>query len=90
MQASEIVPTYDRRSGPKYKALCSSSLDVQRYNGLVAESVKVSKAQFEAVIRGLLNTPPLPLADIPRKREPKRKQRKAKQRKAKQGPKKDG
>jgi hypothetical protein len=37
----------------------------------VAESLKVPKKQFENVIRALLNTPPLPLAEIPRKRVPK-------------------
>jgi hypothetical protein len=34
----------------------------------VAESVKVPKEEFERVIRALLNTPPTPVADIPRKR----------------------
>jgi hypothetical protein len=29
---------------------------------------KVPKDQFEAVIRSLLNAPPMPMADIPRKR----------------------
>jgi hypothetical protein len=37
----------------------------------MAESVKVPKEEFERVIRALLNTPPTPMADIPRKREPK-------------------
>jgi hypothetical protein len=37
----------------------------------VAESVKVPKEEFERVIRTLLNTPPTPMADIPRKRKPK-------------------
>jgi hypothetical protein len=37
----------------------------------VADIPKVPREQFEAVIKSLLNTPPLPLADIPRKREPK-------------------
>jgi len=37
----------------------------------VAESLKVSKDKFDAVMRALLTTPPLPLADIPRKRDPK-------------------
>lgn len=41
------------------------------YNEVVAESLKVPKDQFEAAIRALLNTPPTPMADIPRKREPK-------------------
>jgi hypothetical protein len=36
----------------------------------VAESLKVPKERFEAVIRNLLRTPPMPLTDIPRKREP--------------------
>jgi hypothetical protein len=43
----------------------------QRYNGLMAESLKVPKDQFEAVIKALLKAPPMPLSDIPRKREPK-------------------
>jgi hypothetical protein len=42
------------------------------YNGDVAKSVKVPKEEFERVIRALLNTPPTPMADIPRKREPKK------------------
>jgi hypothetical protein len=37
----------------------------------VAEIPKVPKDQFEAVIKALLNTPPMPMSDIPRKREPK-------------------
>jgi hypothetical protein len=37
----------------------------------MAESVKVPKEEFERVIRALLNTPPTPMADIPRKRPPK-------------------
>jgi hypothetical protein len=37
----------------------------------MAESIKVPKEQFEAVIRALLNTPPTPMADIPRERGPK-------------------
>jgi len=43
----------------------------------VAAILKVPRAEFEAVIRALLNTPPMPMSDIPRKREPKPK-RKAK------------
>jgi len=43
----------------------------------VAQAPKVPQAEFEAVIRALLNTPPMPMSDIPRKREPKPK-RKAK------------
>ena len=41
------------------------------YNGDVAKSVKVPKEEFERVIRALLNTPPTPMADIPRKRASK-------------------
>jgi hypothetical protein len=37
------------------------------------DTLKVPKAEFEAVIKALLNTPPIPLADIPRKRAPKAK-----------------
>lgn len=39
-----------------------------------SESLKVPKDKFEAAIRALLNTPPTPMSDIPRKREPKAKQ----------------
>jgi hypothetical protein len=39
----------------------------------VAESLEVPKDRFEAAIRPLMNTPPTPLSDIPRKREPKTK-----------------
>jgi len=39
------------------------------------EIPKVPKLQFEAVIRALLNTPPMPKAEIPRKREAKAKKR---------------
>ena len=35
------------------------------------ESLKVHEAEFEGVVRALLNTSPIPLATIPRKREPK-------------------
>jgi hypothetical protein len=41
------------------------------YNGLVAEIPKVPKAEFDAVLRSLLQAPPMPMAGIPRKREPK-------------------
>jgi hypothetical protein len=37
------------------------------------QGLKVSEDEFKAVIRALLSTPPMPLADIPRKREPKAK-----------------
>jgi len=39
------------------------------YTEVVAESLKVDKDKFEAAIRALLNTPPTPMSDIPRKRE---------------------
>jgi hypothetical protein len=42
----------------------------------VANIPKVPEDQFKAVVRALLNTPPMPLADIPRKREPKAKAKK--------------
>jgi hypothetical protein len=35
----------------------------------------VDRQAFEAVIRALLNTTPMPMAEIPRKREPKPKKR---------------
>jgi hypothetical protein len=38
----------------------------------VADSLKVRKDEFEAAIRALLNTPPSPMAEIPRQREPKK------------------
>jgi len=34
----------------------------------VAAIPKVPRAEFEAVIKALLNTPPMPASDIPRKR----------------------
>jgi len=37
----------------------------------MAKPVNVPKEEFERVIRALLNTPPTPMADIPRKRGPK-------------------
>jgi hypothetical protein len=43
----------------------------QLEKGFMPDIPKVPEDQFKAVIRALLNTPPLPLADIPRKREPK-------------------
>ena len=46
----------------------------------MAESLKVPKEEFEAVIKALLNTPPMPMTDIPRKREPKAKKRTTKKR----------
>ena len=39
----------------------------------MAESLKVDADKFKAAIRSLLNTPPTPLSDIPRKRAPKAK-----------------
>jgi hypothetical protein len=41
------------------------------YNGPVADIPRVPKDQFEAVIKALLNAPPMPMAEILRKREPK-------------------
>jgi hypothetical protein len=38
---------------------------------LVADIPKVPRAEFEAVIKALLNTPPMRLADIPRTQERK-------------------
>jgi hypothetical protein len=37
----------------------------------MANIPRVPEDKFKAVIRALLNTPPMPMADIPRKREPK-------------------
>jgi hypothetical protein len=39
-------------------------------------SLKVPKDKFEAAIRALLNTPPMPAGEIPPKRKPKAKQAK--------------
>jgi len=41
--------------------------DQLRYNGAVAESLKVDKEQFEAVMRALLSTPPTPASEIAKK-----------------------
>jgi hypothetical protein len=41
----------------------------------MAQPLKVPKEEFERVIRALLNTPPTPMADIPRKRKPRSKKR---------------
>jgi hypothetical protein len=47
----------------------------------VADIPKVREDQFKTVIQALLNTPPMPMAEIPRKREPKAKtKRKTKKR----------
>lgn len=37
----------------------------------MAEIPKVAKADFDAILRSLLSAPPMPMADIPRKREAK-------------------
>jgi len=37
----------------------------------VSQSLKVPKDKFERVIKALLNTLPMPMADMPRKLEPK-------------------
>jgi hypothetical protein len=39
----------------------------------MADSLKVPKDKFERVVKALLNTPPMPMSDIPRKRERKAK-----------------
>ena len=57
--------------GQRTKASYSPHWAAERYNRLVAESIKVTKEEFERVIRALLNTAPTPMADIPRKRKPK-------------------
>ena len=41
------------------------------YNACMAGSLKVPKAEFEAAIKALLSTKPMPLSDTPRKSEPK-------------------
>jgi hypothetical protein len=38
----------------------------------VADTPKVPKGQFDAVVRSLLNSAPMPMADIPRKRDAKK------------------
>ena len=54
-------------------SISSSTRRRRVYNGYVADSIKVSGDQFKAVMRALLNTPPMPASDIPRKRAPKAK-----------------
>jgi hypothetical protein len=44
----------------------------------LADIPKVRADQFAAVIKALLNTPPMPMSDIPRKRELKAKKRTSK------------
>lgn len=44
---------------------------------LMAESLKVPKAEFERVIRSLLNAPPMPASEIPRSTSRKRRLRSA-------------
>jgi hypothetical protein len=46
----------------------------------MAEIPKVAKADFDAILRSLLSAPPMPMADIPRKREAKAPKRAAKKR----------
>jgi hypothetical protein len=47
----------------------------------VADIPKVPEDQFKAVVSALLNTPPMPMDEIPRKRVPKAKaKRKTKKR----------
>jgi len=67
----------ERIAGNAYELPKSKFTHLHRvYNGFVPESLKVPKDKFEAAIRALLNTPPMPAGDIPRKREPKEKQAK--------------
>jgi len=44
------------------------------------DSLKVDEDKFKAAIRALLNTPPTPMSDLPKKREPKTKKRAGKKR----------
>lgn len=46
----------------------------------MADIPKVPEDQFMAVIRALVNTPPMPMSDIPRKREHSKPKRNAKKR----------
>ena len=46
------------------------------YNGAVEKPLKVPADQFKAVVRALLTAPPLPLADIGKKRKAKPARRK--------------
>ena len=39
----------------------------------MADSIKVPEDEFKAVMRALLNTPPMPASGIPRKQAPKAK-----------------
>jgi hypothetical protein len=39
----------------------------------VTEEIKVDKKKFDGLLRQMLNTPPLPKSDIPRKRKKKKK-----------------
>jgi hypothetical protein len=41
------------------------------YTGSVADSLKIPKKQFDAVLDALLKAPPMPMAGIAKKREPK-------------------
>ena len=68
--AQDYAPRYP------FKSLKASSISCRTnraYNNLVADIPKVPKAEFDAVLRSLLNAPPMPMADIPRKRGPKAK-----------------
>jgi hypothetical protein len=47
---------------------------------MAKESVKVPEDQFKAVLKALLNAPPMPASDITPKREPTTKKRAAKRR----------
>ena len=39
------------------------------YNTPVAQNLRVDRREFEAVIRAMLNTPPMPMAEIARKQK---------------------
>ena len=53
-----------------------STISIPRYNRLVAKIPKVPRTEFEAVIKALLSTPPMPEKSIadkrPRKADAKR------------------
>jgi hypothetical protein len=56
------VPTRSRLNG---------GAPIEQSNGLVAQIPKVPKDRFDAVLRSLLSAAPMPMADIPHKRDPK-------------------
>lgn len=60
-----------RDPAPPPRKESTASRRYAAYNGPVADIPKVPQDKFEAVIRALLKAPPMPLSDIPRKREAK-------------------